>query len=57
MKGSVSWINENIPIKSAVARWEEVRFDDTIIIVVIITGTVKFDFVLMLEHDIRGIHT
>ena len=28
-----------------------------IIIVVIIMWTVKFDFMLMLEHDIRGIHT
>ena len=27
------------------------------IIVVIITWTVNFDFVLMLEHDIRGNHT
>ena len=28
-----------------------------LITVVIFTWTVKFDFELMLEHDIRGIHT
>ena len=46
-----NWRYERIPIKV---------FDSnfgTIIIVVIIMRTVKFDFVLMLEHDVRGIHT
>ena len=40
--------NSTVMIKKAVTSF---------IIVVIITWTVKFAFVLMLEHDVRGIQT
>ena len=39
------------------AHFHEKKLVCNIIIVVLITWTVKFDFVLMLEHYVRGIHT